>query len=70
MKRIEIQGRKPHDKPSNKSAHLIHQPFAIHFNMNLNSLPIMKNLLAGTESKEWLTLAEDQVYKQIKANAK
>jgi len=70
MKRVNIEGKKPHDKPSNKSNHFIYIPFAANFKLNFASLSIIHSLLKGTESKEWLTLAEDQVYKIIKAKSK
>jgi len=66
MKRIKIEGKKPDNKPSNKSIHLTYQPFALNMSLNLKSLDIVKHLLKGTESNEWLLLAEKKAYERLK----
>ena len=66
MRRIKIESKLPNNKKGNKSNHLVYDPFSINFKLNLSSLLITKQLLIGTDSKEWLTLAEDKVYKNLK----
>jgi len=65
-KKINIEGRKAENKPSNRSNYLSGQPFSINFELNLRSMIIIKQLLKGTESNEWLTLAEKNTYKKLK----
>ena len=66
MKGILVEGKIDHKKAGNRSNHFIALPLEQHFAMNLVSVSIVQSLLKGTESNEWLLLAENKVYEQIK----
>lgn len=65
MKSIEIK-YKPHDKPSNKSRHIASTPIIQDTHLKACSMLVVKSFLAGTESNEWLLLAEKKAYEFIK----
>ena len=67
MLRIEID-RIPEDKPSRKSAHFTNIPFVNKLNITIKSLSIVKHYLSGTDSGEWLGVAEDNIYKRMKGH--
>jgi len=66
MKEIKNKGRKAENKPSNKTSYLVNQPFTNNLFLNIESLNIIKQLLKGTDSPEWLIRAEDLVYSKLK----
>jgi len=67
MKVIKGADKLEHNKASHKTNHLKDCPFGVQFALNIRSLSIVPLLLKGTDSNEWLLLAEDKVYKKLKS---
>jgi len=67
MKVIKGADKLEHNKASHNTNFLKDCPFSVQFALNLKSLSIVPLLLRGTDSDEWLLLAEDKIYKKIKS---
>ena len=65
MVRVEID-RIREDKAGRKSKHFINIPFFNKVEIAVKSLSVVNHYLKGTDSDEWLTVAEDNIYKRMK----
>jgi hypothetical protein len=66
MQEIEITGTLKHDRASHKTRHLVLQPMMNVLKGNAGGLQAINHFLKGTDSNEWLILAEKKAYKTIK----
>lgn len=66
MLRIESDGKLPETRPSHKTRHYVDMPFLNNLRITINSMKVVKHYLNGTDSAEWLSVAEKNVYKRMK----